>query len=225
MEAIAQPLAEEIEADDGRADGQDRAEERPEGDADVLLRFVDHDPPVRVRWLGAEAEIAERGPAHQGEADVDAALHDDGGPHAGENLAVLNVQPALPAGASRGDVVVARGVEHGAPHDADELRRGGDPEGEHRLHQTRAESDDDEQGEDEGGDGEERVDLRRGVRAVREPDERDGEGKHGQACAELEIAIDSRQSWDGGGDELVHGRAMRGLSAAWARSARRLATT
>jgi len=71
----------------------------------------------------------------------------------------------------------------------------------------------------------EQVDLRRGVRAVREPDESDGEGEHGQACAEREIAIDSRQSWDGGGDELVHGRAMRGLSAACARSARRLATT
>src|SRR5262250_512489 len=73
VEAIAQPLAEEVEADDGGADGQRGAEERPEGDADVLLRLVDHDAPVRVRRLGAQAEIAQRGPAHEGEADVDAA--------------------------------------------------------------------------------------------------------------------------------------------------------
>src|SRR5262245_24365486 len=86
VEAIAQSLAKEVEADDGGADGQRGAEERPEGDADVLLCLVDHDAPVRVRRLRAQAEITQRGPAHEREADVDAALHDDGRPHAGQDL-------------------------------------------------------------------------------------------------------------------------------------------
>src|SRR5215831_10488399 len=275
METIAQPLAEEIEANDGGADGQGRAEERPEGDANVLLRFVDHDSPVRVRWLSAEAEIAERGPPHQGEADIDAALHDDGRPHAGENLAVLDIQRALPAGAGRGDVVVARGVEHGAAHEADDDVEGEDEggNGEERVDEAHddlvepaaieagGERDGQADGETERGRPEtegdgapasrerpaqhvapepigaeevratgrgepmQQVDLRRCVRAVREPEEGDSEGEHGQACAEREIEVDAPQRWDGGGDELVHGRAMRGLSAAWARSARRLAAT
>src|SRR5262247_2021268 len=185
VEAIAQPLAKEVEADDGGADGQRGAEERPEGDADVLLRLVDHDAPVRVRRLGAQAEIAQRGPAHEGEADVDAALHDDGRPHAGENLAVLDIQRALPAGAGRGDVVVARGVEHGAAHDADELRRGGDPEGEYRLHEAGAEADDDEQGEDKGGNGEERIDEAHDD-LVEAPSREAGDERDGEADGETE---------------------------------------
>src|SRR5215813_10279959 len=158
VEASAQSLAEEVEADDGGADGQRGAEERPEGDADVLLRLVDHDAPVRVRRLGAQAEIAQRGPAYESEADVDAALHNDGRPHAGQDLPVLDVERSLAAGAGRGDVIVAGGVQHGSAHDADELRRGGHPESEHRLHEAGAEPDDDEEGEDEGGDREEGVD-------------------------------------------------------------------
>src|SRR5262249_14053 len=154
VKAIAQSLAEEVEADDGGADGHRGAEERPEGDADVLLRLVDHDAPVRVRRLGAQADIAPCGPAHEGEADVDAALQDDGRPHAGQDLPVRDVERALAAGAGRGDVVVAGGVEHGAAHDADELRRSGHPESEHRLHEAGAEPGDDEEGADEGGDGE-----------------------------------------------------------------------
>src|SRR5512138_1158249 len=55
VEAIAQSFPEEVEADDGGADGQRGAEERPEGDADVFLRLVDHDTPVRVGRLGAQA--------------------------------------------------------------------------------------------------------------------------------------------------------------------------
>src|SRR5262249_23255979 len=123
VEAIAQPLAKEIEADDGGADGQRGAEEGPEGAADVPLRLVDHDAPVCVRRLGAEAEIAQRGPAHQREADVDAALHDDGRPHAGQDFPVLDVERALAAGPGRGDVIVAGGVQPGPPHDPDHLRR------------------------------------------------------------------------------------------------------
>src|SRR5262250_2746623 len=185
VETIAQSLAEEVEADDGGADGQRGAEERPEGDADVLLRLVDHDSPVRVRRLGAQAEIAQRGPAHEREADIDAALHDDGRPHAGQDLAVLDVECALPAGAGRGDVIVARGVQHGAAHDADELRRGGHPEGEHRLHEAGAEPDDDEQGEDEGGDREEGVDEAHDD-LIEAPAVEAGEERDGQADGEAE---------------------------------------
>src|SRR5215813_10988156 len=185
VKAIAQSLAEEVEADDGGADGHRGAEERPEGDADVLLRLVDHDAPVRVRRLGAQAEIAQGGPAHEGEADVDAALHDDGRPHAGQDLPVLDVERALAAGARRGDVVVAGGVEHGAAHDADELRRGGHPESEHRLHEAGAEPDDDEEGEDEGGDREEGVDEAHDD-LIEAPAVEAGEERNGEADGEAE---------------------------------------
>src|SRR5215471_2887276 len=185
VEAIAQSLAEEVEADDGGADGQRGPEERPEGDADVLLRLVDHDAPVRVRRLGAQAEIAQRGPAHEREADVDAALHDDGCPHAGQDLPVLDVERSLAAGAGRGDVVVAGGIQDGAAHDADELWRGGHAEGEHRLHEAGAEADDDEEREDKGRDREESVDEAHDD-LIEAPAVEAGEERDGKADGEAE---------------------------------------
>src|SRR5579885_3542347 len=127
MEPVAQPFAEEIEADDRERDGEGRPEERPEGDADLLLRLVDHDAPIGERRLRAEAEIAEGGPAHQGEADIDARLDDDGRPDIGQNLAVLNVERPLAA----------------------RLRRGDDAERDDRLRLPGTEPDDDEEREDE----------------------------------------------------------------------------
>src|SRR5258705_1743180 len=102
MEAIAQALAEEVEADHRGTDGDGGSEQRPEGDADVLLRLVDHDAPVGGRRLGAQAEITQGGPAHQREADIDAALPDDRRPHRGQDLPVLDVQAARPPGPPRG---------------------------------------------------------------------------------------------------------------------------
>src|SRR5213593_5094140 len=124
METIAQAFSQQIEADHRGADGEGGTEQGPEGDADVLLRLVDHDAPVGVRRLGAQAEIAQGGSAHQREADIDAALHDDGRPHRGQDLPVLDIERVLAAGPGRGDVVVTRRLEHGAAHDAHELRRG-----------------------------------------------------------------------------------------------------
>src|SRR5215813_3791902 len=157
VEPVAQALAEKIEADDGGADGERGPEQGPEGDRDVLLRLVDHETPISVGRLGAEAQIAERGSSDEREADVDAALHDDGRPHARQDLAVLDVERAFSAGPCRRDIVLARRLEHGAPHDAHELGRCGHAQGEHGLPEPGAETDDHKEGEHERGNREERV--------------------------------------------------------------------
>src|SRR4029453_746067 len=53
MEAIAEALAQQIEADHRSADGEGGTEQGPERDADVLLRLVDHDAPTGARAAGA----------------------------------------------------------------------------------------------------------------------------------------------------------------------------
>src|SRR6266850_7177129 len=158
VQTVAQALAHEVEADHRGADGERGTEQRPERYADVLLRLVDHDAPIGVGRLGTQAEIAQGSSAHEREADIDAALDDDGRPDIGQDLPVLDVERAFATCLRRRDVVVARGIEHGTAHDTHELWRCRHAQGEDGLRETRADSDDDEQGEDESGNGEERVD-------------------------------------------------------------------
>src|SRR5690349_6054004 len=139
MKAVAQPFAEEVEADDRDGDRDGGADERRPGLRDVALRVADHDAPVGGGRLRAEAEIGERRAAHQGEADEDARLDDDGRPDIGQDFAVLGVERALAAGARGGDVVLARSVECGAAHDAHEARRRREAERDRRLELPRTE--------------------------------------------------------------------------------------
>src|SRR5882724_7608252 len=121
VEAIAQALAQEVETYDRRADGERGAQQRPERYADVLLRLVDHDTPIGVWRLGTQAEITQGGPAHEGKADIDAALDNDGRPDIGQDLSVLDVERTFTTGLRRRHIVVARGIEHGTAHDTHEL--------------------------------------------------------------------------------------------------------
>src|SRR6266498_5102588 len=60
VQVIAQSLAEQIEADNGKTNGKRWTEQRPIRNTNIALRLVDHDAPIREGGLGAQAEIAQR---------------------------------------------------------------------------------------------------------------------------------------------------------------------
>src|SRR5262249_23287165 len=77
VEDVAQPAAEEVEADHGDEHRNPGADRHPGDDGHVGPALADHQAPVGAGRLRAEAEEAQRRAEQDAEGDPQAALDDD----------------------------------------------------------------------------------------------------------------------------------------------------
>src|SRR5579859_2491086 len=106
IERIAEPVADQVEAQDSQEDGEAGKEREPGRLADELPSETEHGAPGGRRRLGAEAEKAQRGFGQDGVREGKRKLHDDRSGGARHDVLDQHAQLARTRGARRLHVVV-----------------------------------------------------------------------------------------------------------------------
>src|SRR5579885_2450398 len=158
VEDVAQPVAEEVEAEDGEHDREPREDSHPDVGVDEAAGVGEHVPPGGFRRLGAEAEEAERRLGEDRLREVDGYEDGQRRDDVREDVAPDDPQVARSERARRLDERLTHHLEHRRPDHAGELGREDDPDRHHRVQARRAEEADDEEPEQQVGEGEDHVD-------------------------------------------------------------------
>src|SRR6266478_1291519 len=118
IELIAQPVADQVDAEDQQEDGEPRKERKPPAGGDVVTPFVEHGAPARRRRRDAEPEEAQRvfcddRPGHrEGRDDGDRREH------IGEDVAPEKIAVGRAEGAGGLHELTLAQRERLAPHDS-----------------------------------------------------------------------------------------------------------
>ena len=158
IEDVAQPVAEEVEAqhdDHDREAGEDR---QPRADVDIGSRGAQHAAPGSLRRLRAEPEEAERRLGQDRDRQVDGDEHEQRRPDVGDHVTQHDPQAARSERPRRLGVRIAHHLEHGAPDDPRERRQDHDPDRDHRVAAVRPEQAGDHDREHDSGQREHDVD-------------------------------------------------------------------
>ncbi len=155
---VAQRVAEEVEGEHRQADGESRKDRQPrrllhEGAAGA----AQHQSPGRRGRLGADPEEGQRGLDEDGIAEPDRRDDEDGRGHVGQDVAPEDGEVAAAQGLRGLDVAVLLRGQHGAAHDPRVAGNNHDGDGDHGVGRVRRQHGHDGQGEDETGNGLDRV--------------------------------------------------------------------
>src|ERR1035437_8529872 len=118
VEAVAQPVTEQVGRHAGQHDGDARHGDRPPGVGDVAARVGEHQPPGDVGVLNAEAKEAERGLEDDNLTDLQRGEYQQRVEDVGQQVAAEDGQRAAAGDAGQGDIVALLERKDFAAHDA-----------------------------------------------------------------------------------------------------------
>ena len=156
-ERVAEPIAHEVEGEDGDGDRAARDPQQPSGLVDLRVGATQHHAPARSGQLCPESEEAQGRFGEQREPGGDRGLHDERRRHIVQH-AFADDEPGLGSDRTRRlDVGLLAHADDLPPHETDESGREDERERERDIGGTRTEDPRDHEREHERGDDLDRV--------------------------------------------------------------------
>src|SRR5215471_8860778 len=130
---LAQPIRQQIEAEDERDDCEARQQCHVRPDRNHRRRLLHHTAPIGIGWRQAEAKEAEDTDGNGSVAEPQAEIRDQRAATVGQQFHQQNVGRRLAAKLGRRDEVLAFQLEHEPAHDARNPGSGGEDDGDHDV--------------------------------------------------------------------------------------------
>src|SRR3954451_14308388 len=139
VEDVAQPVAEEVDAEDDDHDREAGEDRHPHALVDVRAGGGEHVAPGGLGRLRSETEERERRLAEDRRREVHRRQHDEGGDDVGNQVPEHDPQSSASGRARRFDEWKAHHLEHGGAYDSSERRDDDHADCDHRVSPVRAE--------------------------------------------------------------------------------------